>query len=89
MCWQLVVKQPNKDRFETIILMHIILNTLVMCMPYAGMSPGYTTMLEVFDAYFMVIFTLEVFLKVGGMGWFLYWPVFCDCVHYVVCGRCR
>jgi len=57
--WNMVMSK----RFEAIIMCVIMLNTLVMCLSYAGQSPSYEHVLSQFNFVFLIIFTIEAILK--------------------------
>ena len=68
LCYDIVESEGIKPHFENFILVHIILNTLLMCMPFAGMTPDYADALDRFDTYFAVVFTVEAVLKISALG---------------------
>uniref|UniRef100_A0A7R9YEG0 Uncharacterized protein n=1 Tax=Pinguiococcus pyrenoidosus TaxID=172671 RepID=A0A7R9YEG0_9STRA len=57
------------DPFRIFIVTAITLNTIVLCMQFFGQPSLYTTVLEIMNLAFLVIFILEAMLKVTGTGW--------------------
>jgi len=54
--------------FEPGMIAAITLNALCMCLPYHGMSDEYEKVIYIIEATFTVIFVLELFIKLLGMG---------------------
>ena len=65
-----IVVNPKLDQF---IMACIMLNSLVMGLRFFGASEGYLTMMAVINIIFAIIFTLEMFVKLAGLGWDQYW----------------
>jgi hypothetical protein len=63
--WYNLVRKPA---FENFIMGCILVNTVVMCLRKAGMSPDYSMGLEVANYIFAAIFTIEMVLKLIGLG---------------------
>ena len=51
----------------------VVINLLVMCMPYAGQSTGYANLVETLGTVITVIFMVEMVLKLIGLGCKGYW----------------
>ena len=51
----------------------VLLNMVLMCMPYKGMSDGYADALEMITDYCTAAFIVEMVLKIVGLGWGAYW----------------
>ena len=63
----------TSDRFGHASTGLVILNLVVMCCPYAGMSAEYATNLETTGTVITVIFMVEMALKLIGLGCAGYW----------------
>lgn len=61
------------DAWDTISLLAIVGNTVVLAMPYFGMSQSYADALDTVNTTFTGFFTLELLLKVYGLGYPSYW----------------
>ena len=46
----------------------IVLNIIIMGMVYDGMSDGYTSVLDLFNNIFALIFLLEAIIKIAALG---------------------
>ena len=51
----------------------VVINLLVMCMPYAGQSTSYANLVETLGTVITVIFMVEMVLKLIGLGCQGYW----------------
>ena len=51
----------------------VILNVVLMCAPFAGMSAGYAQLLEVASNVVTLLFVVEMGVKIGGSSWKEYW----------------
>ena len=51
----------------------VLLNVVLMCMPYASQSDGYSALLETLGNIISVIFMVEMTLKLTGLGCSDYW----------------
>ena len=61
------------DRFGHGSTALVLLNVLLMCMPYAGQPPAYTELLETLGNVISVVFMAEMGLKLSGLGCANYW----------------
>ena len=59
--------------FDRVAMGMVLVNTLVMCLPYAGMSDDYGALLAQASLWITWIFMLEMLLKLCGLGWSAYW----------------
>ena len=51
----------------------MLLNVVLMCMPYASQSAAYTELLETLGNVISVVFMVEMALKLTGLGCANYW----------------
>ena len=51
----------------------MLLNVVLMCMPYASQSDAYTDLLETLGNIISVVFMVEMALKLTGLGCANYW----------------
>jgi voltage-dependent calcium channel L type alpha-1D len=58
----------TNSRFVLVITLLICANTITMAMAYHGQSADYSAVLEGFNEVFTICFTLEMILKLGGLG---------------------
>jgi len=63
----------ENDNFEPIVLSCICLNCLTMTMERYNMGWGWINVLQVADLFFIILFTIEVKMKIYAYGWFPYW----------------
>ena len=59
--------------FEPLIFLFIILNALTMSMENYSMDDGLILFVDICDVGFVVIFSIEAFLKIMAIGFFSYW----------------
>ena len=74
-----VYRLVNSKRFEGFIMLCIIVNTVLLAMPYFGASDQYLNILETLNVFFVVIFTSEATLKMvahAARYWIDPWNVF-------------
>jgi voltage-dependent calcium channel L type alpha-1D len=57
-----------RPSFDTFIIWCIILNSIVMAMPYFGQTYPYSLALEWVNYAFALIFTMECIIKISGIG---------------------
>ncbi len=58
----------NKNAFEIVIIVFIVLNTVVMMIKWYGQSRESRQVIEILNIVFAVIFTLEAAIKIIGLG---------------------
>merc|ERR1711871_1439463 len=61
-------KVVTNPKFDTFIMWCIVANIIVMSMEFEGMSSGFEDAMWALNLIFLIIFTLEVFFKVAGLG---------------------
>jgi hypothetical protein len=62
----------NKELFSTIIICFIILNMLFLASEHYGQTDGFTRAGELANKFFTIVFTVEMLLKLFGLGLKLY-----------------
>lgn len=72
-CYDIVNWGPKNRRFDNIITVCIVLNTLFMCLSHYEQSDSFTSFLAAFDLVFIVIFTIECVLKIIAFTFGTYW----------------
>lgn len=68
-CFTIV--QSNK--FEYFIIFIILLNTLFLCMDYLNSPAIYSEVINDFNIFFVIVFTLECILKLIAYGFVYFW----------------
>ena len=63
----------TSDSFSHMATFLVLTNMALMCMPYHGMSDGYASKIERVSTTISLIFMLEMFLKLLGLGCIGYW----------------
>ena len=51
----------------------VLLNMMIMCMPYYGMTDTYAASIEVAGTIISLLFIIEMGIKLAGLGWDGYW----------------
>lgn len=74
-----IARAPRLDRF---VITCIMLNTLLLCASYHGQPPSEVGLLEMAGFALSVIFALEMFVKIAGLGVSEY---FSDSFNFVDC----
>nr|XP_018669384.1 sodium channel protein type 4 subunit alpha B-like isoform X2 [Ciona intestinalis] len=67
------------DKFELGVMVITILNLLAMALEYEGMSPDYQSVIKNINYGFVVVFTLEIVIRIIAMGksyFYVPWNVF-------------
>eukprot|EP00327_Prymnesium_parvum_P044618 CAMPEP_0205857742 /NCGR_PEP_ID=MMETSP1083-20121108/3824_1 /ASSEMBLY_ACC=CAM_ASM_000430 /TAXON_ID=97485 /ORGANISM="Prymnesium parvum, Strain Texoma1" /LENGTH=1580 /DNA_ID=CAMNT_0053219251 /DNA_START=327 /DNA_END=5070 /DNA_ORIENTATION=+ len=72
-CRAFVKRMVSTDWFTTLSTVTVIVNVVIMCMPYVGMSKEYAECLEVAAHVISGIFMFEMLLKMFGLGCKGYW----------------
>jgi len=72
-CYDIVNWGPKNRRFDNVITVCIILNTLFMCVAHYEQSTAISSVLGIADIFFIVIFTLEAVLKIIAYTFWTYW----------------
>lgn len=70
-CFKIVQSQV----FEYIIMTAIVVNTVFLCIDYANKPPELADVLDIANSTFVVIFALEMLLKITAHGFTYYWHV--------------
>jgi hypothetical protein len=58
--------------FDSIILLFILLNSIVLAVQYWGQSTEYDVILDNINTIFAIIFTIEAIMKISAKGWFYF-----------------
>ena len=69
-CLRRFVKSPG---FANVSLSCLMLNVVIMCMPYAGQSAIYEEAIETMSFMFTLLFTIEVIVRLAGLGFADFW----------------
>jgi len=81
---QLLYDFVQHPRFGIAITLCICLNTIVLAADHHPMDPGFESMLEILNFAFTLIFVVEMFLKVPGLGVRLYLSDTFNCFDFVI-----
>ena len=68
-----IFKLVQNEKFDYFILVVIMLNILTMALSFEGMTAEYEKGLTYANLVFTVVFIMEAFLKVLGLGFTGYW----------------
>lgn len=68
LCLKLAHHLYNHPHFETAVLTVIVLNSITMAMPYYGMSDTYEDVLEGLETTFLMLFVVEMLIKIAVLG---------------------
>ena len=63
----------SSDWWEGVSSTCIIINVFVMMAEYRGQADWYTTMMDNINLGFLIFFTVEMFMKLAGFGFLMYW----------------
>lgn len=63
----------SKPVFDTLILVAIMVNVVIMAMDYYGASATYELAVSLANAALTLVFALEAALKLVALGWPRYW----------------
>ena len=63
----------TSDAFNAASATVVVLNMVLMCMPYAGMSESYEVALDAGAEFFTLLFIIEMAVKIYGLGCIGYW----------------
>ena len=63
----------TSDQLGTFTMGLVVLNLLIMCVPYEGMSLELALRLEMAASVITLLFTAEMAVKLCGLGWSAYW----------------
>ena len=63
----------TSDQLGTFTTGLVVLNLLIMCVPYEGMSLELALRLELAASVITLLFTAEMAVKLCGLGWSAYW----------------
>lgn len=81
-CYDIVKGKDQKEqsenstsKFEYFILLCIVFNTVFLCLEYYNAPPMYQRALDTGNNVFVVIFTIEAFLKISAHGISYYWHI--------------
>jgi hypothetical protein len=72
-CYSIVVEKPNNTRFESFIMISIILNTALMATRHFQQTLVMTQTIEYVNLVFALVFTVEAVMKIAAMDWRFYW----------------
>lgn len=70
--------------FELFISSIIMLNTILLCMDYAGASEQYNDILAKINIPFCVVFAVEVVIKLIGFGFTFYFSMASNIFDFIV-----
>lgn len=74
----------TNESFESVVLMLVVLNSILMATTHYGQPESYAAMLTMMNLVFTVLFAIEMVLKLIGLGFKYYFNDGWNCLDFVV-----